>query len=420
MPTPSMISLEEAQELVAANVRPLDIEKVPLLEAVGRVAATDLVSDMNVSPFAHTAMDGFAAHSADLAGASEDSPVDLRVIAEVPAGGVYEGPIASGECVRIMTGAAMPEDADTVVKYEIVGIVEGDGLPGSIVRFTAPSAPGNNIREAGEEAKEGEVVIAAGEVVNSAGVGFLASCGVLQVPVRKRPRVAIIPIGSELVEPPAKPGPGHIRNSNGYAIAACAAKAGCIPDMLPIVVDDLDALADAVLQATQTHDFVVTTGGASNGDYDFIKPVVEKLGTLLMTTVNMRPGKAQTFGLVNGVPVFGLPGNPAAAFMGFELIIRRALRVMQGYAALEHPHVFAQLTEARKKKDPRRLFLRATLTRGEDGTLLAMPAKNQSSGLLGVIQKSNCVAVMPEGTNPMAAGDPIECILLDVPEEVVL
>ena len=326
---PSMISLEQAQALVRSHVRLLDTETVPLLEAAGRVAAADLTSDMDVSPFAHAAMDGFALHASDIEQASPDSPVDLDVIAEVPAGGAYEGVIESGQCVRIMTGAALPADADAVVKYEIVDNLEGDGMPGTRVRFTAPTKLRDNIREAGEEAKEGEVVVRAGEVIKSAGVGFLAGCGVTEVPTYRAPRVAIISIGSELVPPTERPGIGHIRNSNGYALAACAREAGAAPTMLPIAPDDLDELTRVVKKACAEFDFVVTSGGASNGDFDFIKPVVEALGELYMTTVNMRPGKAQTFGVVDGTPVFGLPGNPAAAYIGFELIIRPALLAMQ-------------------------------------------------------------------------------------------
>lgn len=419
-PSPSMISLEEAQALVRSHVSPLETEIVPLLDAAGRVAAADLMSDMDVSPFAHAAMDGFALHVADIAQASPESPVDLDVIAEVPAGGAFEGTIEPGQCVRIMTGAALPSDADAVVKYEIVDYLGSNGMPGSRVRFTAPAKPRANIREAGEEAKQGEVVVRAGEVIKSAGVGFLAGCGVTEVPTYRAPRVAIISIGSELVPPTERPGIGHIRNSNGYALAACAREAGAVSTMLPIVPDDLDELTRMVKDACSKFDFVVTSGGASNGDFDFIKPVVETLGELYMTTVNMRPGKAQTFGVVDSTPVFGLPGNPAAAYMGFELIIRPALLAMQGYTQLERPHIQARLTADKKKKDPRRLLMRATITRGESGDLEVTPAANQSSGLFGVIQRSNCVAVIPEGVTQVHAGDEIECILLDVDEGVVL
>lgn len=417
---PSMISLEEARALVLSHIEPLPAEDVDLLESTGRVAAADMASDMDVSPFAHAAMDGFALCAAGLAGASHDRPVELDVIAEVPAGGTFEGLVGPGQCVRIMTGAALPDQLDSVVKYEIVKTVRGDGKTGSRVRFARPCELGSNVRPAGDEAREGETVLHAGEIIHPAGVGFLAGCGVMRVPVHRRPRVAVIPIGSELVEPPAKPEAGHIRNSNGYAMAACVRDAGGLCDIMPIVIDDEELLAQAVRAAAANHDFVITTGGASNGDFDFIKPVVERLGTLYMTTVNMRPGKAQTFGMVDGTPVFGLPGNPAAAYMGFSLLIRPALRAMQGYAALEHPHVMARITVSKTKKDPRRIFSRATIARGADGTLEVTPAKNQSSGLFGVIQRSNCVAIMPEGLDPVHAGDMVECILLDAPEEIAL
>ena len=362
-----MISLEEARELVLANVDPLPQETVPVLEAVGRVAAEDLRSDIDIAPFAHSAMDGFAVRAAELASASVEEPVEMDVIAEVAAGDVYEGSIGEGQCVRIMTGAPVPDDADAVVKYEIVDVVAGDGKPGSRVAFTAPVKERNNVREAGEEAKAGEVVVEAGEVIGSAGVGFLAGCGVVEVPTHRRPRVAIISIGSELVDPTEVPTPGKIRNSNSYALAACAQAAGATPTILPIVEDTLEALAAAVSAAAREYDFVVTSGGASNGDFDFIKPVVEELGELLMTTVNMRPGKAQTFGVVQGTPVFGLPGNPAAAYVGFEMIIRPALRKMQGYRHFTRPVVKAKLSRDVKKNDPRRIFLRSTLYKDDAG-----------------------------------------------------
>ena len=270
------------------------------------------------------------------------------------------------------------------------------------------------VEQAGEEAKAGEVVVEAGEVIGSAGVGFLAGCGVVEVPTHRRPRVAIISIGSELVDPTEVPTPGKIRNSNSYALAACAQAAGATPTILPIVEDTLEALAAAVSAAAREYDFVVTSGGASNGDFDFIKPVVEELGELLMTTVNMRPGKAQTFGVVQGTPVFGLPGNPAAAYVGFEMIIRPALRKMQGYRHFTRPVVKAKLSRDVKKNDPRRIFLRSTLYKDDAGEYVVAPAKNQSSGLFGVIQRSNCMAIMPEGLESRTAGSLIDCVLLDV------
>ena len=415
-----MISLEEARTLVLSHVRPLPVETVPVLEAVGRVAAADLASDIDIAPFAHSAMDGFAVRASELAEASPESPVELDVIAEVAAGDVFEGVIGAGQCVRIMTGAPLPADADAVVKYEVVDAVSGDGKPGSRVAFRAPADARANVREAGEEARAGEVVVGRGEVVGTAGVGFLASCGITEVPTYRRPRVAVIAIGSELVAPTEVPAPGKIRNSNSYALAACAQAAGAVPVVLPIVEDTHEALAAAVRDTAVSYDFVVTSGGASNGDFDFIKPVVEELGQLLMTTVNMRPGKAQTFGLVDGTPVFGLPGNPAAAYVGFEMIVRPALRKMQGFSRFERPVVKARLSTDAKKRDPRRIFLRSTLSKDAAGGYVVTPAKNQSSGLFGPIQRSNCMAILPEGLESRTAGSVVECVLLDVSEEIVL
>lgn len=415
-----MIAPETARELVLGAVEPLGVEEVELLQAVGRVVAQDIASDIDISPFDHSAMDGFCMRAEQLAGASEETPVELDVIAEVAAGDFYDGEIAPGQCVRIMTGAALPAAADSVVKYEIVGIVSGDGKPGSRVSFTAPVEKGNNIRHAGEEAKKGEPVVKADEVINTAGVGFLASCGAVKVPVFRRPKVAIIATGSELVDPSVVPGRGQIRNSNSYAMAAQAQAAGALPTVLPVCKDTFEGLCEAVQKAAENFDFVVTTGGAANGDYDFIKKVVDELGELMMVTVNMRPGKAQAFGLVNGTPVFGLPGNPAAAYCGFEVLIRPALRKMQGFAHFDRPQVKAHLTKDMRKKDPRRIYLRSTLTKADDGSYQVTPDKNQSSGSFGVLQHSTCLAIMPEGLESKKAGDVLDCVLMDVSEEVVL
>ncbi len=417
---PEMISLEQAQEIVLSHVDPMPVERVSVLDVVGRVAAEDATSDIDIAPFAHSAMDGFAVHAADIAAASTSAPAKLEVIAEIGAGAVFEGSMASGQCVRIMTGAPLPADADSVVKYEIVDVVQGGGGTGSTVSFSAPTDVRSNVREAGEEARAGEVIMTTGEVVTSAGVGFLASCGILEIATYARPQVAVIATGSELVDPSEVPAAGKIRDSNSYAMAACARQAGAVAHIHPAVEDSREALEEVVRDAAESYDFVVTTGGAGGGDFDFIKSVVDDLGELLMTSVNMRPGKAQTFGLVHGVPVFGLPGNPAAAYCGFEMIIRPALRKMQGYRTFDRPRVVARLSKDVRKRDPRRILLRSTLTREEDGSYAVTPARNQSSGLFGVIQRSNCMAVIPEGTESKAAGDEVECILLDVPEEALV
>ena len=322
-----------------------------------------------------------------------------------------------------MTGAPIPDGANAVVKYEIVTNLENDGRAPGRVAFSAPTSAGDNIRQKGEEIAAGEVAIKAGEPLSPAGAGLLASCGLSQVEVYKRPRVAVIPIGSELVEPDTLPLPGQIRDGNSYAIGASVVRAGGIPHLHSIVPDDKDMLAAAVLEAVEESDLVVTSGGASNGDFDYIQQVVKEQGELFMDFVNMRPGKAQTFGLVKNTPVFGLSGNPAAAYCGFEMLVRPALRKMQGYATLDRPRVWARLSRDMKKKDSRRIYLRSTLERLDDGSLQVRPAKSQSSGLFSPFQSGNCLAILPEGvpaSKKVEAGTLVECLLLDVDEGVVI
>lgn len=418
---PEMMKLEDARELILKHTNLMPIEEVDLLDSIGRVAAKDQYSDIDVSPFAHAAMDGYAVRAADLEAATEDVPVRLAVLDEIAAGDVFTGDAQPGECIRIMTGAPLPDCFDSVVKYEIVTVVSGSGGKDSVVSFAAPTQVRSNVREAGEECHKGDVVISAGEVISCAGAGFLASCGVLRVPVYQRPRVAVLPSGSELVAASEMPQAGQIRNSNSYALAACIQAAGAVPIMLPIVEDTLEALKQAIEDAAKQYDFVLTSGGASNGDFDYIKPVVDELGTLLMSSVNMRPGKAQVFGLVHDTPVFGLPGNPAAAYCGFELIVRPSLRKMQGYTTFERPSVKVRLAKDVKKRDPRRMYMRGTLLKDAAGVLEFIPAKNQSSGLFGPIQKSNAMAVLPENqTGVFEKDSTLECILVDVSEDVVI
>lgn len=418
-----MKNVEEALETVLSNVSCLEAEEVDLLDSLNRVAAEAMVSDCDIAPFDHAAMDGFALRSCDIASACEQQPVSLPVVAEVPAGATFDGALPEGACIRIMTGAAVPSGADAVVKYEIVEYGSGDGREGSVVSFTHPASSGENVREKGEEARVGQAVIEAGEIIGAAGVGFLAGCGLTKVKVHRRPRVGVIAIGSELVDPSEPLVPGCIRDSNTAAISALVSLAGGVVESTQRVADDPDALAAAVKKACRDCDFVVTSGGASNGDYDFIKPVIEREGSLLMTLVDMRPGKAQTFGIVDATPVFGLPGNPAAAYCGFEVLVRQALRKMQGYRTFARPTVSARLMGDRKKKDPRRIYLRGSLAVAEDGSLVAMPVKNQSSGLFSTLQRANCLIVLPEGRvegGKVLGGEMVECVLLDVEEGTVV
>ena len=413
------ISVNEARELVRQNVKPGGIVKVLPDQAVGRVLASDLYSDIDVTPFDDSAMDGFCLRSADIAAASADTPVNLTCVAHIGAGSHYDQVIQPGQCARIMTGAPVPEGADTVVKIEIVTF-EGQGSVGDAITFAAPSKLGNNIRKAGEEAKKGDLILHAGAVITPAGAGLLASTGNLEVPVYAAPKVGIFTIGSELVDASEVPGPGMIRDSNVYSISAYVRAAGCEPVVYPRVTDDEQQIEDAFKRAAEECDVVVSTGGACAGDFDYTPAILERLGKIHFLRVNMKPGKSQPFGEINGKPVFVLSGNPGASAMGFEIFVRPALRLLQGFTAIDHPTVMAKLSTDTKKKDARLFFNRGFLSKDEQGEYVVSMCKNQSSGLYGSLQESDCLVILPEGAGLISAGTPVTCVLNRIDEGALL
>jgi len=416
---PDVMTVEEARELVLSRVSVLPAEEVPILESLGRVLAEDVTSDIDVAPFDNSAMDGFALRADDTLGATSDAPAELDVIAHIGAGddvaGIVVGP---GQAARIMTGAAVPEGANAVVMVELTAPVTGDGGIGSRVAFQREAIPGDHIRRRGEEVREGDVVLSAGDVIGPAAIGLLASTGHATVMVHRRPRVAVISTGSELVEVAEKPGPGKIRNSNSYSIAAQVLAAGGIPVRYAIVEDAMDATREAFRTAAAECDFIATSGGVSVGDFDFVKPVLEALGELTFCKVKMRPGNPQTMGSIAGVPFFGLPGNPTSTYVGFEIFVRPALRLMQGFTAVDRPVVQAVLAHDVKKKQDRRYYLRGRVERGADGTYVASLSGSQSSALLTAAHKGNCFVVLPEGSGFFAEGTPVTCVRLDMEEGV--
>lgn len=408
-----MISVDEARrrtiELASQARFRMPVEKVDLFAAVGRVAAADLTSDIDVAPFDNTAMDGFAVVSSSLDDASEDSPVELEIVDWVGAGVVSQVTLEPGQAIRIMTGGIMPEGADAVVKIEDTTFT-GDGGVGEHVRMCAPVTK-TNVRKAGEEAKAGDVVVRKGEVIRAATVGLLASTGNTTVPVYARPKVGVISIGTELVKPPAKPEPGKIRDANAYVLGAYALELGCEVELYPIVEDDESAIHALFERAIAECDFVVSSGGASNGDFDYAIETVRELGEVVFDCVSLRPGKAQAFGCVGNTLVEVLSGNPAAAAVGFQLFGRPALRAMQGFADLDRPVSEAILAQPTRKKEARAFFQRGHLELGEDGQLLACQEEKQSSALLSEMNRSTVLIELPQGTGTFEAGTPVRCLL---------
>ena len=416
-----LIPLEDAQSIVLAHVQSTGVVDIPVWQAAGLPLAGDAVADIDISPFANSAMDGYAVRSVDLTQASDDAPVTLDVVGHEAAGHVFKGAIGVGETVRIMTGAPVPEGADAVVKYEVVEVLEGDGNEGSRVSFSAPAKVGENVRSAGEEAHAGDIVMHAGEVVAPAGAGLLASAGYASVKVHAAPRVGIISLGTELVAPSELPARGQIRDSNSSALMAEALDAGAEPVFYGIAPDDEQAISGLVHRAVQECDFVITSGGASAGDYDYVTALVKREGEVLFDRISMRPGKAITFGLLGGKPYLGLSGNPAAAYVGFEMLARPAIRKMRGFAAGVRPVQKATLTHGVKKRQDRRFYDRATVARdAETGELLVTEAKSQNSALLGTMQRANCLLRIDEGPCELVAGDAVDVVRVDLPEGTVL
>lgn len=417
-----MISVDEARQRtikLASNDRfRTPVEEVDLFAAVGRVAAADLISDIDVAPFDNTAMDGFAVVASSLKDASEEAPVDLEIVDWVGAGVVSEVVLKPGEAIRIMTGGIMPQGADAVVKIEDTTFT-GDGGVGERVRAFAPVTK-TNVRKAGEEAKAGDVVVRKGEVIRAATVGLLASTGNTVIPVYARPKVGVISIGTELVPPSVKPEPGKIRDANAYVLGAYALELGCEVNLYPIVRDDEAAIRALFEQAIDECDFVVSSGGASNGDFDYAIETVRDLGEVVFDCVSLRPGKAQAFGCVGDTLVEVLSGNPAAAAVGFQLFGRPALRAMQGYTELDRPVSDAVLAQSTRKKEARAFYQRGHLEVGENGKLLACQEEKQSSALLSEMNRSTVLIELPQGTGTFEVGTPVKCLHLDIDEGVVI
>ena len=416
-----LIPLEDAQAIVLSQVKPTEIVEIPVWRAAGLPLAEDATADIDISPFANSAMDGYAVRAADLATASADAPLTLDVVGHEAAGHVFEGTIGAGETVRIMTGAPVPEGADAVVKYEVVEVLEGDGNEGSRVSFSAPAKVGENVRAAGEEAHAGDIVMHAGEVVAPAGAGLLASAGYANVKVHAAPRVGIISLGTELVAPGELPARGQIRDSNSSALMAEALDAGAEPVFYGIAPDDEQAISELVHRAVLECDFVITSGGASAGDYDYVTALVQREGEVLFDRISMRPGKAITFGLLGGKPYLGLSGNPAAAYVGFEMLARPAIRKMRSFVESARPVQQATLTHSVKKRQDRRFYDRASVARDDaTGELMVTEAKSQNSALLGTMQRANCLLRINEGPCDLHPGDVVDVVRVDLPEGTVL
>ena len=405
-----MLSVEEALARVLAAFRPLPSEHVPVLETLGRVLAEDIYADMDIPPLTNTAMDCYAVQAADTVGASAEHPVRLRIVHDLAAGYTTSMAVTPGTAIRIMTGAPIPPGADAVVEFEDT---EQDREWVSI--FKGVSA-GKNVRQAGEDVKKGQLILPRGTEIRPQEVGMLAALGHKEALVHRRPRVAILATGDEVIEIDAPWQPGKIRNANSYSNAAQVAHYGGVPVLLGIARDDVAELTDRIRAGLeQAVDLFLTSGGVSIGDFDVVKTVLAAEGEMGFWRVRMKPGKPLAFGHIQGVPLLGLPGNPVSAMVSFELFARPAILKMLGKTHLEKPTVEATLLDEVKRKDNRRHYLRVVLEE-RNGEYFARLTGDQGSGILLSMVRAQGLAIIPEDTNHLPAGERVSVIMLDWPE----
>lgn len=394
------LQLEDALARILAAVDPVGgTETVGIRDALGRVLDADVVSTIDVPAHTNSAMDGYALRGDDL---RPDAATRLDIIGVAAAGRPFDGLVAAGQCVRILTGAPLPEGADTVVMQERVT------RDGDAALISAGQRPGQHVREAGEDIACGEVALAAGVLLMPAQLGMLASVGVGEVSVRRRPRVAFFSTGDELRGVGETLDIGQIYDSNGTTVHGMLTRAGVEVIDMGMVRDEPADIESAFARAASKADAVVTTGGVSVGDADYVKETLERMGSVGFWKVAMKPGRPLAFGRIGDALFFGLPGNPVSAMVTYYQLVQPALRALAGMPDPGPPLTVTAISrETLRKKVGRREFQRGVLTRDEDGCLFVRRAGQQGSGVLSSMNVANCFIVLPEESGPVPEGDEV-------------
>jgi len=417
-----MISVEEALEKVLSYFDVLEAEDELMLDSLGRVLAEDIYSTINIPPMDNTAMDGYAVQAQSTVGATRSSPNILRVIGEVAAGYLTKEEVESGTAIRIMTGAPIPRGADAVVQFEDTDeeLRRAQNQPLTEIGVLREVEKGLNIRRAGEDISSGSMVLKKGTPLRPQEIGVLASLGREVVPVIRRPLVAILATGDELVDV-GKPLPlGKIYSSNTYSLAAQVIHYGGIPKILGIALDNVQALEDKIKQARDA-DMLITSAGVSVGDYDIVKDVLARQGEVTFWTVRMKPGKPLAFGVLrlgkSMIPHLGLPGNPVSSMITFEQFARPAILKMLGRKNLDKPTIHARSESRVENTDGRRIFARVRVSK-QDGQYFARLVGPQGSGVLTSMAQANGLMIVPEDVPSVEMGDDVVVQMLDWNEEI--
>lgn len=399
-----VIPLEDAQRFVLEQCRRLPAAASAGESAIGRVLARDVVATEAVPPFRNSAVDGYAVRSVDTA----TPPTELDVVDEVAAGQASLRTVGPGQAIRIMTGAPIPAGADAVVMVERTTT----NVDRTVVGVGASVADGDGIRDAGSDVDIGELVFAAGTEVTPAVAGVLASINAGDAPTYRRPHVAVLSTGDELITDGSPLGPGQIRESNLTMLSALLRGSGADVTNLGVVPDDEGQLEQVLREAASKCDAIVTSGGVSMGDYDVVKAVLGRIAQMRWMQVAIKPAKPFAFGVLDGVPIFGLPGNPVSSMVSFEMFARPGLRQMAGHSQLERPSVIAIADRALERHPDGRVHLdRVHAAFGEDGRLHVVPARAQGSHQLAATALANAIAVVPDGGS-VPAGAEVRVLLL--------
>jgi molybdopterin molybdotransferase len=412
-----MLSVEESLDKILSNTKVLGAETRPILESQGQVLVEDIFADIDIPLMDNSAMDGYAVRSEDILGASLQSPSILRVIDTVIAGMISQHRITPGTAIRIMTGAPIPSGADCVVPFEHTDKQAQNSEEVGVYREVRK---GSNIRKTGEDIRKGSIVASKGTVIKPAHIGVLASLGKIKVTVVRKPRIAILATGNELVETDQPLPPGKLYDSNSYTMAALVARYGGIPDILGIAGDSEDSLASLVHRGLHA-DMLITTGGVSVGDFDIVKDLLEKEGRIIFWTVRMKPGKPVVFGVFpvgnREVLHLGLPGNPVSAMIAFEIFARPAILKMSGKTKFEKTVIKAISEDTLKNEDGRRVYARAIVDR-RNNHYFARVTGPQGSNILTSMSQANGLVIVPEDKPVVKPGEVVEVIMLDWSGEV--
>ena len=408
-----MLNIEEALKAILDHATPLTPVAMALDHAAGLVLAEDVMARGNVPPFANSAMDGFAVLASDIQQSSDATPARLHILEDVPAGNVANQPVRPGTAIRIMTGAPLPDGADTIVHVEVTR------AEGSDVLILLALKSGTNVRKAGEDMKDGTIVLTARTVLRPGEIGVCAAAGQATVAVYPRVRVAVLTTGSELVDAAQVPGPGQIRDANAHSLRAQVIALGAEPVVFARVPDTREAVRSALKQALAQTDVVLTNGGISVGDYDFVKDVLQEMGAeLVFWRVKQKPGKPMAFWTLGSKRIVGLPGNPVSCMVCTEEYVRPLVRRMMGHSLLYRPVRTAVLDERYAKgSDAGRAHFARVRLQERDGVLHATLTGPQGSGILTSMARATGIAVLPEETPVVEAGQPVRVQLTDLPED---